>query len=72
MVLKITQSKSFDKMDKTLPSDVNQMCPFIQVIILDFVVITRGDQKVRGKVLLNRIAFIDCTTIHSKLTEIEI
>ena len=21
---------------------------------------TRGDQKVRGKVLLNRIAFIDC------------
>ena len=23
--------------------------------------ITRGDQKVRGKVLLNRIAFIDCT-----------
>ena len=22
--------------------------------------ITRGDQKVRGKVLLNRIAFIDC------------
>ena len=24
------------------------------------VVFTRGDQKVRGKVLLNRIAFIDC------------
>ena len=23
-------------------------------------VFTRGDQKVRGKVLLNRIAFIDC------------
>ena len=23
-------------------------------------VITRGDQKVRGKVLLNHIAFIDC------------
>ena len=22
---------------------------------------TRGDQKVRGKVLLNRIAFIDCS-----------
>ena len=40
---------------------------------------TRGDQKIRGKVLLNRIAFIDrnknsyiSTTIHSKLTEIEI
>ena len=34
--------------------------------------LTRGDQKVQGKVLLNRIAFIDCnensqikTTIHS-------
>ena len=24
------------------------------------VMCTRGDQKVRGKVLLNRIAFIDC------------
>ena len=41
--------------------------------------ITRGDQKVRGKVLLYHSAFIDCnensqieTTIHSKLTEIEI
>ena len=40
---------------------------------------TRGDQKVRGKVLLYHIAFIDCnensqieTTIYSKLTEIEI
>ena len=40
---------------------------------------TRGDQKVRGKVLLHHIAFIDCnenlqieTTIHSNLTEIEI
>ena len=40
---------------------------------------TRGDQKVRGKVLLYHSAFIDCnenslieTTIHSKLTEIEI
>ena len=42
-------------------------------------VTTRGDQKVRGKVLLYHIPFIDCnenaqieTTIHSKLTEIEI
>ena len=25
-----------------------------------FVAYTRGDQKDRGKVLLNRIAFIDC------------
>ena len=40
---------------------------------------TRGDQKVRGKVLLYHSAFIDCnknsqieTTIHSKLTEIKI
>ena len=40
---------------------------------------TRGDQKIRGKVLLNRIAFIDSnesslisTIIHSKLTEIDI
>ena len=40
---------------------------------------TRGDQKVRGKVLLNRIAFIDCnenshicTIILRKLTEIRI
>ena len=39
----------------------------------------RGDQKVRGKVLLFLIAFIDSngnsqieTTIHSKLTELEI
>ena len=39
----------------------------------------RGDQKVRGKVLLYHIGFIDCndnshieTTIHCKLTEIEI
>ena len=39
----------------------------------------RGDQKVRKKVLLYHIGFIDCndnsqieTTIHSKLTEIEI
>ena len=38
---------------------------------------TRGGQKVRGKLLLYHIAFIDChenlqieTTIHSKLTEI--
>ena len=30
---------------------------------------TRGDQKVRGKVLLNRIASIDCNEM---LTEIEI
>ena len=41
--------------------------------------LTRGDQKVRGKVLLYHIAFIDCnensqieTTIHCKLTEIKI
>ena len=40
---------------------------------------TRGDQKVGGKVLLHRIAFIDCnensqiqTTSHSKLIGIEI
>ena len=40
---------------------------------------TRGDQKVRGKVLLNHITSIDRnensqiqTTIHRKLTEIEI
>ena len=40
---------------------------------------TRGDQKVRGKVLLYHITFIYCnensqieTTIRSKLTEIEI
>ena len=40
---------------------------------------TRDDKKVRGKVQLNRIAFIHCnenslikTTIHSKLIEIEI
>ena len=39
VVLKITQSKSFDKMDKTLISDLNQMCPFIHVINLDFIVI---------------------------------
>ena len=44
-----------------------------------FVLSTRGDQKVRGKVLLYHIAFMDCnensqieTTIHSKLTEIKI
>ena len=43
------------------------------------VLYTRGDQKVRGKVLLYHIAIIDCnenslieTTIHSKWTEIEI
>ena len=42
-------------------------------------VLTRGDQKVRGKVLLYHSAFINCnensqieTTLHSKLTEIEI
>ena len=28
--------------------------------VLKKVLHTRGDQKVRGKVLLNRIAFIDC------------
>ena len=28
--------------------------------LLLFFIYTRGDQKVRGKVLLNRIAFIDC------------
>ena len=40
---------------------------------------TRGDQKVRGKVLLYHIAFTDCNensqieiTIQGKLTEIEI
>ena len=40
---------------------------------------TRGDQKVRGKVLLYHIASIDCNknsqienTIYSKLTEIKI
>ena len=29
---------------------------------------TRGDQKVRGKVLLNRIVFIDCNDYSQTLT----
>ena len=36
-----------------------QMGKQTDLILLDFS--TRGDQKVRGKVLLDRIAFIDCT-----------
>ena len=50
------------------------LCDFVKLHT-----ITRDDQKVRGKVLLYLVAFIDCnensqieTTIYSKLTEIDI
>ena len=35
-------------------------CGFRQEDFFRFSLYTRGDQKVRGKVLLNRTAFIDC------------
>ena len=46
----------------------NHMCVLFVIFFLFFFFLssvlifkyTRGDQKVRGKVLLNRIAFIDC------------
>ena len=51
--------------------------PLISTFVIRLLECTRGDQKVRGKVLLNHIAFINCnensqmlTTIHCKLTEI--
>ena len=44
-----------------IPSFV-EFCPPVpeKKIFEGFLPYTRGDQKVRGKVLLNRIAFIDC------------
>ena len=36
------------------------MCNNPDVDFVNMIAYTRGDQKVRGKVLLNRIAFIDC------------
>ena len=32
----------------------------IEVILFEYLLCTRGDQKVRGKVLLNHIVFINC------------
>ena len=41
------------------------LSPFIirintSIVEVPYVLCTRGDQKVRGKELLNRIAFVDC------------
>ena len=49
------------------------------MLIRCLLIYTRGDQKVRGRVLLNRAAFIDChensqiqTIILCKLTKIHL
>ena len=38
----------------------SMLCPLSTATSCQYMLHTRGDQKVRGKVLLNRIAFIDC------------
>ena len=49
----------FSLLKVTLPSVIFN--PEVQEQLYEFnISFTRGDQKVRGKVLLNRIAFIDC------------
>ena len=66
------QQSDFDTVCKANNYHFNNYC-------VSFAFKYEGDQKVCGKVLLYHIAFIDCienspieTTIHSKLTEIEI
>ena len=40
-------------------SDISVNLKKVSMLVFNSIY-TRGDQKVRGKVLLNRIAFIDC------------